>query len=66
MNTDKRFQFMKDWSEYLAIPPTDDEIQDFSKQWNVKIDETLKLVEEAETKLNETKKKVVNRELDTK
>ncbi|KAI6176073.1 hypothetical protein M3Y97_00759300 [Aphelenchoides bicaudatus] len=48
MDTKKRFQFMRDWSDYLKDPVSDEDIVTYSKEWNIDLEALLKDVVEAE------------------
>jgi hypothetical protein len=65
MDTKKRFQFIKQWSEYLNVDrPSDDEINTFSQEWNIDILETLKEIKEFEVEKVPEKKKAEGSEVE--
>lgn len=67
MNTEKRFGFMRQWSDYLKEPASDEEVCTLSKEWNLDLGKLMKEVEEAESKIetkNPQQRVVVPAELD--
>lgn len=61
MDTEKRFHFMRHWSDYLNESTPEEQLSVFKKEWNMDLESLLNEVKEAESKveIEKTPKRVV-------